>query len=70
MLGVLRAPLYTLPNGLGLPAFLRNQFIGSSQQQLLTALERRGLLGRAELEEALRVANVVNTVVTKEDIQY
>lgn len=70
VLGVLRVPLYTLPNGLGLPAFLRNQFIGSSQQQLLTALERRGLLGRVELEEALRVANTINTAVTKEDIQY
>ena len=60
VLGVVRVPLYTLPNGLGLPAFLKHQFIGTSRQQLLTALERRGLMEGAELQEAIQTGDSIN----------
>lgn len=71
VLGVVRVPLYTLPNRLGLPAFLRNQFIGTSRLQLLTALERRGLLEKAELQEAVSQAeSAINTFVSHDEINY
>lgn len=71
VLGVVRVPLYTLPNKLGLPAFLNSQFIGSSRKQLLVGLERRGLLQPAELQEAIQLADSdINTFVTKDEINY
>lgn len=68
--GVVRVPLYTLANKLGLPAFLKHQFIGTSREQLLTALERCGLLEKAELQEAIYQADGINTFVTRKDIEY
>ena len=69
--GILRCPLYTLPNGLGFPAFLSNQFIGNSRDQLLTAIRKRGLLTEEEIRLVLEKANSnVNCVVSKDDIDY
>lgn len=71
VLGVVRVPLYTLPNKLGLPAFLKNQFIGTCRLQLLIALERCGLLEKAELQEAMYQADRdINTFVTRKEIDY
>lgn len=70
VLGVLRCPLYTLPNGLGLPAFLRHNFIGNTRSQLLTSLERRGLLTAEEVGVALETSLKVNSVVAREEIDY
>ena len=71
VLGVVRVPLYTLPNKLGLPAFLKHQFIGTSRQQLLVGLERCGLLPRDELKLALQLADRhINMFVTREEINY
>ena len=70
VLGVVRVPLYTLPNGLGLPAFLRHQFIGTSRLQLLAGLETCGLMDNEELKKATELADQshINTFVTQEDI--
>ena len=71
VLGVVRVPLYTLTNGLGLPAFLKNQFIGTSRQQLLVGLERCGLFKGAELQEAIQLAGSdINTFVSREEVNY
>lgn len=70
VLGVVRVPLYTLPNKLGLPAFLKHQFIGTSREQLLAALERCGLLEKTEIQEAMYQADSINTFVTLGDIDY
>ena len=70
VLGVLRVPLYTLPNGLGLPVFLRHQFIGTSRQQLLAGLERCGLMDSENLKKAVQLADQghINVFVTQEEI--
>ena len=71
VLGVVRVPLYTLPNALGLPAFLRHQFIGTSRLQLVAGLERCALLSREELQQALLLSDShINMFVTKEEINY
>lgn len=45
VLGLVRVPLYTLQDGVGgLPAFLKNTFIGIAREQLLEALQDLGLL--------------------------
>eukprot|EP00731_Ephydatia_muelleri_P021494 Em0014g85a len=62
VMGIVRCPLYTLPNGLGLPAFLKHDFIGNSRDQLLIGIERRGLLSPAELKEAPTLINWNNAV--------
>ena len=65
VLGIVRVPLYTLKNRLGLPAFLKNQFIGTSREQLLVGLEKCGLLEDTELQEAIKLAsNDINTFVS------
>lgn len=69
-MGVVRCPLYTLPNGLGFPAFLRHKFIGNSREQLLMGLERRGLLSAEEVQCALETSRTVNNYVTREEIKY
>ena len=69
-MGVVRCPLYTLPNGLGFPAFLRHKFIGNSREQLLMGLERRGLLSAGEVQRALETSKTVNNYVTREEIKY
>ena len=70
VLGLVRVPLYTLPNGLGFPAFLNNQFIGNSKHQLLTVLRERGLMEERQLEDAIHTSSTVNTVVTAEEVNY
>ena len=70
MLGIIRCPLYTLPNGLGLPGFLKHKFIGNAQQQLLTALERRGLLTQQEIDEALKMGQQATGLVSREETDY
>ena len=70
VLGVVRCPLYTLPNSLGLPAFLRNQFIGNARDQLLEALMVKELISKQELKTAVEKSGSINCVVTKESIDY
>ena len=60
-MGTLRCPLYTLPNGLGFPAFLQHQYIGTSRTQLVQTIQRRGLLMAQEIQAALEVrASIIN----------
>ena len=68
--GVVRCPLYTLPNGLGFPGFLKHQFIGNSRQQLLASLARKGLLSQQEIDQALRSGHKVSGLVTSDEIDY
>lgn len=70
MLGLVRCPLYTLPNGLGFPGFLCNNFIGNSRSQLLLTIERRGLLTAEEVREAVERSRKVDPVVCKDDVNY
>nr|XP_020041500.1 U8 snoRNA-decapping enzyme [Castor canadensis] len=50
VLGLVRVPLYTLPDGVGgLPAFLENSFIGAAREQLLEALRDLELLAPASV---------------------
>ena len=67
---MVRCPLYTLPNGLGLPGFLKHQFIGNSRQQLLAALERRGLLTQQEIEQAVKTSRQVSGLVSTDEVDY
>ena len=70
VMGVIRCPLYTLPNGLGLPAFLNHQFIGNSLQQLLVGLNRKGLLSQQEIDQALATRRKISGLVTTDEIDY
>uniref|UniRef100_A0A672N565 Zgc:103759 n=1 Tax=Sinocyclocheilus grahami TaxID=75366 RepID=A0A672N565_SINGR len=56
VLGMFRVPRYFLKNGGGLPYFLSHWFISNSRAQLLSALQRCGLLSQGELEKAVRHA--------------
>ena len=67
VLGVIRCPLYTLPNGLGFPAFLKNRFIADSKDQLLHAIRERKLLSQSELTKAIEDSGNVKTQVTVKD---
>ena len=60
VMGTVRCPLYMLPGGLGFPAFLQHQYIGTSRSQLVQALERRGLLTAQEIQAAAEV-RMLNT---------
>lgn len=68
VLGIARAPLYTLSNGLGLPAFLGSQFIGSARVTLLHLLMERKILPEDELTRAIDLAKNIKTVVSADDI--
>lgn len=70
VLGVVRCPLYTLPNGLGFPGFLKHQFIGNSFQQLLVGLQRRGLLSQQEIEQAVKTSQQVSGLVSRDEVDY
>ncbi|XP_003382758.1 PREDICTED: U8 snoRNA-decapping enzyme-like [Amphimedon queenslandica] len=70
VLGIVRCPLHTLPNGLGFPAFLRHSFIGNSKVQLLTSIRERGLLTEEEVQTALKTAGLVDCVVTNDNTDY
>lgn len=69
-MGIVRCPLYTLPNGLGFPAFLQHKFIGNSKAQLLVGVQTRGLLPEDEVKQALKTAEHVNCVVTNDNTNY
>ena len=70
VLGVIRCPLYTLPNGLGFPGFLNHSFIGNSRSQLLVTLERHDMLTAEEIQLAKATSLKVNPVVTKDEVGY
>jgi len=54
-MGNIRVPLYTMKDGFrGFPAFLTNAFAGSSRIQLLTGLERLGIMTQSEIENAVK----------------
>ncbi|XP_029465473.1 U8 snoRNA-decapping enzyme [Rhinatrema bivittatum] len=57
VMGLVRVPLYTLRDGVGgLPAFLRNNFIGNAKEQLLEALGSLGLVPQNKLQEAVQAS--------------
>ena len=62
--------MYTLPNGLGLPGFLKHGFIGNSLAQFQLGVVRRGLLTKAEWEEVIKISKCVSGLVTKDEINY
>ena len=64
---MIRCPLYTLPNGLGFPAFLKHRFIADSRDQLLCAIRERKLLTQSELTTAIENSNNIKTQVTVKD---
>ena len=66
-MGVIRCSLVTLPNGLGLPAFLKHKFIGNAFGQLLLVLRKRNLLSEEEIAAAIKLSGRVNTLVTVQD---
>ena len=68
VLGIARVPLYILSNGLGLPAFLESQFIGSAKVTLLHLLRERKILPEDELTRAIELAKNIKTVVSADDI--
>ena len=43
-LGVTRVPLYTMSQERGFPAFLKNNFVGHSKEQLMKGLEIAGIM--------------------------
>ena len=67
---MIQCPLYTLHNGFGFPAFLRNEFIGNSRDQLIMGIEKIGLLTREEINKALQISEKLNPLVTVKDTQY
>ena len=67
VLGVIRCPLYTLPNGLGFPAFLKHRFIADGKDQLLHVIREKELLSQNELTTALKNCDLVKTLVTVQD---
>lgn len=67
---MVRCPLYTLPNGLGFPAFLGHNFIGSSKHQLLEGLKRCGLVSAQELSDAMSASHKISGLVTKDEVDY
>lgn len=58
VMGLLTIPLYTMDNGYGFPAFLRNNFVGVSRQQLLFALQHENILTTEQLMTALSASGV------------
>ena len=69
-MGIIRCPTYTLPNGLGLPAFLKHDFIGNARTQLLRGLEAKGLVTKEHISDAIRISNIVDSVVTVKNSLY
>ena len=70
MFGILRCPLYNLPNGLGFAAFLQNQFIGNARDQLIMGIRKRGLLPEDEIISALNRIGSVDCIVTNDNTDY
>ena len=69
-MGIIRCPTYTLPNSLGLPAFLRHEFIGNARNQLLLGLEMTGLLTKDEIAQVVKTSEKINSVVTVKNSIY
>ncbi|XP_057312108.1 U8 snoRNA-decapping enzyme-like [Hydractinia symbiolongicarpus] len=53
VLGIIRVPLYTWRKLGGFPAFLRNNFIGYSKEQLISCIRMKKLLPEGQLDELL-----------------
>ncbi|XP_065842283.1 U8 snoRNA-decapping enzyme-like [Oscarella lobularis] len=53
VLGTIRCPVYTWKDTLGLPSFLRNNFVGMARDQLLDCLEREKILTKEQIDVAL-----------------
>ncbi len=69
-MGIIRCPTYTLPNNLGLPAFLKHEFIGNAHDQLLLGLQMTGLLTKEEIACVLATSEKINPVVTVKNSIY
>lgn len=69
-MGLVRCPLYTFPNGLGFPAFLKHNFIGNTRNQLLTSIRRCGLLTPEEVKSAVETSLRTTSLVCKDEINY
>jgi len=54
VMGVIRPPLYQMPNGRGLSIFLSNEFAGNSLIQFLKSLLNLGLLSSTEILDAIK----------------
>lgn len=53
-MGMVRVPLYTMKDGFrGLPAFLSNNFIGITKEQLIKGLTLKNILTQDEISKAL-----------------
>ena len=59
VMGAVRCPLYTLPGGLGFPAFLQHQYIGTCRSQLVQGIEQRELLTAQEIQAAAEVRTLI-----------
>lgn len=70
VMGIVRCPTYILPNGLGLPAFLRHDFIGNARNQLIMGLEVTGLTTREQILQASKLSQKVSSVVTVKNSLY
>lgn len=69
-MGLIRCPTYTLPNGFGLPGFLKHNFIAHARLQLLMGLEMTGLLTKGQVTEAVSTSKMVNSIVTVKNSMY
>jgi U8 snoRNA-decapping enzyme len=62
VMGILRVPLYTMNDGYrGFPAFLNQNFIQCSRQQLIQGLEVKKILTKNEIDEAVSSSRVNRT---------
>ena len=66
VLGVVRCPLYVMRDKQGgLPSFLQNNFVGNSRQQFLIGLEHASILSQEEIQEALRLSQLIQMSLAK-----
>jgi len=62
VMGILRVPLYTMNDGYrGFPAFLNQNFIQCSRQQLLLSLDAKKILTKNEIDEAVSSSRLNRT---------
>lgn len=65
VLGAIRVPFYIFgPTRGGLPAFLKNNFIGNSKNQLLRAIQIRNLLPDSQLEAIINQSQIPDPLST------
>lgn len=55
---------------MGLPAFLKHDFIGNARTQLYMSLEQTGLLTKEQITEAVTTSKRVNSIVTVKNSMY